>query len=439
VLLVAPQPFFELRGTPINVLQMTRVLCAAGLDVHLATYAMGEFVDVPGLTYHRCARVPGVRRVPIGFSRQKVAMDAMLAATVARLLLTTRFDVVHAIEESVFFTLPLARLRGIPVIYDLDSSISHQLAYTGAIRRRGVLGLVRRMEAAALRRSRLAITVCSALTDTVRALSPRTRVAQIEDAPLAESLRQPNPSVVGEMRADLGLDGRPVAVYTGNFERYQGLDLLFGAWRLVHTILPEARLLVVGGQPPEIERARADLGRDAATDSLVGSVMFAGQHPPTRMAEVMALADVLVSPRRSGDNTPLKLYSYMYAARPIVATDLPTHRQVLDQTTAVLCAPDERSLADALVMTLRRPDAFAELGRRARERVMREYSPAAFARKLLGAYAQIGVVPPPSALEGEESAGRRRRVSAISPRPAGARPSLIFQEAKDTMRERRDG
>src|SRR6478672_8485204 len=93
ILLIAPQPFFAQRGTPINVRQMVQTLCEAGHEVHLATYPMGEPVEMPNLTLHRAWPVPGVRTVPIGFSWRKVALDAMLALRVWSLLAGKRFDV----------------------------------------------------------------------------------------------------------------------------------------------------------------------------------------------------------------------------------------------------------------------------------------------------------------------------------------------------------
>ncbi|MGH7622119.1 MAG: glycosyltransferase, partial [Gemmatimonadaceae bacterium] len=204
MLLVAPQPFFAQRGTPINVRQMAQTLCEAGHDVHLATYPMGAPVSIPGLRVHRALGVPGVRDVPIGFSWRKVALDASLALRVWTLVGSRRFDVVHAVEESVFFAMPAARLRGIPVIYDLDSSLSDQLEYGGHVRSAALLRVLRRMERGALRRARLAITVCTSLTDSVRAMSPHTPVAQIEDCPIDEALRAPDPARVDALRAAHG-------------------------------------------------------------------------------------------------------------------------------------------------------------------------------------------------------------------------------------------
>jgi glycosyltransferase involved in cell wall biosynthesis len=57
------------------------------------------------------------------------------------------------------------------------------------------------------------------------------------------------------------------------------------------------------------------------------------------MPEYMGLAEVLVSPRLEPYTTPLKIFSYMASGRPIVATDLPTHTQLLDAEAAILGPP----------------------------------------------------------------------------------------------------
>jgi len=232
VLLIAPQPFFAQRGTPINVRQMVQTLCEAGHEVHLATYPMGEPVSIPGLVIHRALAIPGVRTVPIGFSWRKVALDIALALRVWPLIVGGRFDVVHAVEESVFFALPAARLRGIPVIYDLDSWMSEQLAYGGRVKSPTILKLLRRMERSALHRSSLAITVSASLSEMVRAMNPNVRVAQIEDCPLEEALRAPDLSRIAMLRDRFGIGQRQVVVYTGNLESYQGIELLLDAFML---------------------------------------------------------------------------------------------------------------------------------------------------------------------------------------------------------------
>lgn len=385
VLLVAPQPFFALRGTPMNVKQMATVLGEAGYRVHLATFAMGEPVEIPGVHHHRAMPIPGAEDVPIGFSGSKLVNDAALALLVTRLLLTYRFALAHAVEESVFFTLPLARIRRVPVIFDLDSSISEQLEYSGSIRNQRVLRTVRALEKAALRRSSLALTVCLSLTEKVRELAPATPIAQIEDCPQPGAARPPDLVRVDALRAEWNPERRPLAVYTGNFAPYQGLDLLFGSLKYTREVCPDFRLLVVGGSDEEIARTRTALALDGVADLVV----FTGRQPPEDMADYLALGDTLVSPRSEGTNTPLKLYDYMAAGKPIVATALPTHTQVLDDTTAILVEPNPESYGRALGRALGDVRSYHDLGVAAQDRVNREYSREAFARKLLEAYRRL--------------------------------------------------
>ena len=79
------------------------------------------------------------------------------------------------------------------------------------------------------------------------------------------------------------------------------------------------------------------------------NIRIVGKRPPEEMPLYLALADVLLSPRTTGTNTPLKIYSYLWAGKAIVATDLETHRQVLDETVAVMAAPTREGLARAIL------------------------------------------------------------------------------------------
>src|SRR5690606_5290907 len=131
-----------------------------------------------------------------------------------------------------------------------------------------------------------------------------TPIAQIEDCPQEGAARTPNPAVVAELRGLWNPEGRPLAVYAGNFAAYQGLSLLFQSIAHARNACPNMRLLIVGGTPAEIARTRTYL----ALRGLADVVSFAGRQSPDDMAEFLALGDALVSPRWEGTNTPLKLY-----------------------------------------------------------------------------------------------------------------------------------
>ena len=137
---------------------------------------------------------------------------------------------------------------------------------------------------------------------------------------------------------------------------------------------PDARLVLVGGDAGQIDAARERvrvLGLDA-------SVTFAGQQPAEEIPAYLDGATVLVSPRSTGTNTPLKIYQYLRSGRPIVATRLRTHTQVLSDDTAFLADPTPDAFAAAIVDALTHPDRAAEVGARARALADAKYSDEAF-------------------------------------------------------------
>jgi glycosyltransferase involved in cell wall biosynthesis len=97
-------------------------------------------------------------------------------------------------------------------------------------------------------------------------------------------------------------------------------------------------------------------------------------------------ADILVSPRIKGNNTPMKIYSYLDAARAVLATDLPTHTQVLNPEIAYLVAPNPQDMAEGMRALLANRDLRERIGQSAKERVQEAYSLPAFERKLKDFY-----------------------------------------------------
>ena len=77
---------------------------------------------------------------------------------------------------------------------------------------------------------------------------------------------------------------------------------------------------------------------------------------------LLAQADVLVSPRITGDNTPMKIYTYLHSGKPILATRIPTHTQVLHPGVAMLAAPQVEEFAGAMARLARNEELRARLG-----------------------------------------------------------------------------
>jgi glycosyltransferase involved in cell wall biosynthesis len=380
ILFLAPQPFFEVRGTPLAVLAMVRALASLGHEVDLLTFPQGTTVDLPhGVRHERSLRLP-VGRVRAGASVAKLLLDVPFMLEAIGRMVFGRYAAVHAVEEAAHLAAPFARVLGLRLVVDVDSSIPDQLRYSGFASRGPLPWLAERLEAHALAHSAAVITVCTSLSEGVTARAPGARVFQIEDPPLVGAAAPP-PEAVARLRAELGLGSGAVVLYSGNFESYQGVELLVDAAALV----PEARFVFMGGEPAEIA---ALLARAAAAGS--GSrCTFCGKRPPSELPLFLALADVVASPRSRGANTPFKVYTYLASGRPLVATRIPSHTQLLDDTLAFLAEPTPAGLAAAIRAALADPQEAAARAERGRALIEREYSSERFAAKVAQAYAAV--------------------------------------------------
>lgn len=380
VLLLAPHPFFQQRGTPIAERMMIEVLLARGHEVEVLTYHEGDDPGLPGCRVRRIPAPPFVRGIRPGFSWKKLVCDAVMLGHALSLVARRRYDLVHAVEESAFMALAAKALFGVPYVYDMDSGLAQQMVDKLPPLAR-VRPLLAWCERRAVRGSVAVLAVCRSLEEQALAEHPERRVARIEDI----TLLAPANGHGTERLGDLVGDGGPIVLYVGNLEPYQGIDLLLEGFARALPRVPSARLVVIGGEAAD--RARyAARSRELGLD---GEVVFAGPRPVERLGDYLAQATVLVSPRTAGHNTPMKVYSYLDSGRPLLATRLPTHTQVLDDEVACLVEPRAEAFADGLVCLLADEVLRERLAGNAKRFAQREFTPEAFETKLLNFYDSV--------------------------------------------------
>lgn len=345
VLVVAPEPFYEDRGTPIAVCQLLKALSQLAYQVDVLTYPVGRDVDIPRVRCLRSSNPLRLRQVPIGFSLRKLALDIFLVPALARLLATGQYGLVHAVEEAAFPAVLLGHRFGVPVIYDMQSSLPEQLAQHLAFRLAPVQAVLRRCERWLLQEADSVVS-SSGLASRIRKLVPRVRMREWRySSPLLAATREEALTLREELR--IGPE-RPVVLYCGTFESYQGLPELLAAIPRVLAEVPEATFLLVGASESggaAMERGHAGLVR-------AGSLRVVRRQRREHIPAYLAMADVVVSPRAYGDNLPLKIFDYLAAGKPIVATDIPAHRSVLDEDRALLTGPWSPDLARGIVRLL---------------------------------------------------------------------------------------
>ncbi len=389
VLMIAPQPFFEPRGTPISVYQRLHGLASLGYEVDLIVYHVGKDVNIPGIKIHRIPHIPFIKNIKIGPSWSKLLLDILVFWKAVVMLLANRYDVIHSHEEAAFFSVILSAVFRTRHLYDMHSSLAQQLANSSFGRYWLLVKLFDMLDRWVINTCDSLITIGADLEEHAIEINPTIKQTRVENLPVHVIESPPDQSSVDELRKKLDLNNRLPVVYTGTFEYYQGLDLLFESVEIVRKHYPEVVFVLVGGKPEQIEYWQAE----AKKNNLEECIIFVGTVTPAETLAYLELADILVSPRTEGLSVPLKIYTYLYSGKPIVATRLVAHTQVLNDDNAILVAPEKEAFAEGILKLIRDPDLRQHLGLQAQKFAKEKYSSASYFAKLERVYYSLFFPP----------------------------------------------
>jgi glycosyltransferase involved in cell wall biosynthesis len=174
------------------------------------------------------------------------------------------------------------------------------------------------------------------------------------------------------------INGHRVILYAGTFEAYQGLELLVEAAGEIVSRHKNVRFLCVGGNESQVGRMKS-LARERCVDEYF---VFPGTVPPEEVQSLFSIASILMSPRISGTNTPLKIYSYLRSGVPIVATKIRSHTQVLTDDVALLVEPHFQSISSGILRLLEDIHFGNRLAESALRLAEKAYSPDAYYEKM---------------------------------------------------------
>jgi glycosyltransferase involved in cell wall biosynthesis len=296
-----------------------------------------------------------------------------------RLVKLNRYQLIHAVEESVYIAMYIKRKYKIPYIYDMDSSLAQQLVekmkYLGV-----AVPLFSLFEKMAIKESMGVLPMCKSLAHQVAAWVPDKPVQVLEDI----SLREPGESAPLPDRCKIPL-AKPMVMYIGNLEAYQGIDLLMDGFAIARQRISDGNLVIIGGSADDIRAYR----EKAKHLDIEDSIHFLGPRPVTDLFHYLEQADILASPRIKGVNTPMKIYSYLDSGRALVATRLVTHTQVLTDDTACLVEPNPESMAKGLVKLLSDRAYRQKLSSNAKQHALKHHTFESFRDKVTGFYKQM--------------------------------------------------
>jgi glycosyltransferase involved in cell wall biosynthesis len=235
-------------------------------------------------------------------------------------------------------------------------------------------------ESLAIRGSDFVLPVCQNLAEKVTNYVPENRMCILHDIPLKFDNYS---SEVEDLRNSLKIDGC-FALYVGNLEHYQGIDLMIEGMANIPAE-NQLNLVVIGGINSHIKKYNSMAKRMG----LSGKVHFLGPRPLRALSLYLNQADILVSPRAKGENTPMKIYSYLASGKPVLATRIKSHTQVMDSSCAMLVDPTPDSIAKGFTALIRDPYLRLRLGKAGKDLVEKKYSEEVYRRKLLDCYARV--------------------------------------------------
>jgi glycosyltransferase involved in cell wall biosynthesis len=354
-------------------------LCATGYTVDILTFHEGEDIAVTGLTIIRIQSPLFVNNVPIGFSWKKLVCDVFLSWKLIQIMRQNDYRVVHAFEEAIFPALVVNYFARKLLVYDMDSSMADQLMEKWPILQ-SIKSILYGLERLAVRKSSVVFAVCRDLVERARLHDRSKRIYLLEDVALP---MQAGGIAAENLRRALGCQGC-LALYVGNLEHYQGIDLMLQSVAAVDRTI-DLTLAVIGG-------SRGDICRFQAMSQKLGiqhRVHFLGPRPIANLRQLLVQGDILVSPRLKGQNTPMKIYSYLAAGKPVLATNIRSHTQVLNPSFALLVKPMVGDMARGLAQLARDSELRHTLGARAYKVAHDRYSPSAFRGKAQDAYSEL--------------------------------------------------
>ena len=350
-------PPFGTKGASIHVQEILRAFMRLGHEVTLFSPRLSEPGEAP---------IPGVHLRPLpaaprgGDPVQRAAWALAMNHTLAAVLdAEGPFDLIY--ERHALFAhaaMEFAARHAIPSALELNAPLIEEQANHRT--------LARRPEAEASARRAFAAA------GLVAAVSPgASAYARTHGAPPSRVVVEPNGVDAGRFVGRPAMQGPFTVGFTGTLKPWHDTATLIEAFALLRSDhVPDARLLIVGDGPE-----RAAIEARLGTLGLAGAAHLTGAVPAAEVPSWLAQMHAATAPYH-GDRpfyfSPLKLYEYMAASLPVVASDVGDLAQVLDHGRLGRVVPpdDPAALAAALAALAHDPDLCARLGTAARAQVV---------------------------------------------------------------------
>lgn len=388
ILFISPQPFFEWRGSSIRVKFNVMALSESGYNVDLLTLPIGQ--DDPSIV----ARVIRVwnpfnaKKIAIGPSPLKLWFDLLLLIRGFFLVIENKYTVIHGTEEAGSICYLLSLICRAKSVYEKHSDTGSYKNSKSKFKN-AFLDVYHWMEKQTIRRASMTIATGPGLSEQAKQSAPNANVVTIPDIP--SSTVEPDVHAVNAAREKItNRKNQIVVTYVGSFASYQGIDIIFDCIPDVLKKNTNVKFLIIGGDQTEISYYQNSLNQlDISTSGENQQVMFAGKIAPDLLPAYLVASDILLAPRKSGINSPLKILDYFKAGSAIVATNTVANQRLLNEGTAVLCEFEATSFAESILSLANDSSRRTLLGQNGYKEYQKKYNFSVFKQQLGMAYQTI--------------------------------------------------
>lgn len=388
ILYICPQPFFEWRGSPIRV-KASMTALGKEHDVDLLTLPIGEDQEIENVRIIRAWNIFNSKKISIGPSALKLWFDLILLIQGLILISRNKYDVLHGTEEAGFLCYLLSFFSNASVVYEKHSD-SYSYSPKGILK--PVLSLYRLTEKITIRKSDAVISTGPGLDEQAKhdaqtkGSNPlnESKFFMIPDTP--SSIQESSADEVASVRESLIKNDQDVIVsYAGSFASYQGIDIIFEAIPEIVKQNSNIQFVIVGGNTQEIEHYKTQLEAENALQN----IQFLGKIHPDKLPAYLAASDVLLAPRKSGVNSPLKILDYFKAGAAIVATNTKANQRLLNSDNALLSEFSADAFSAAIIELSNSEQKRQQLGKNAYQLYQSTYNFNEYSKQLKEVYSYL--------------------------------------------------